>query len=125
MKTVSTKNAPAAIGPYSQAVVAGGFVFTAGQIPLDPQTGEVVGEDIATQTEQVLKNISAILAAAGTDMSRVVRCDVFLSDLGLFAEFNKVYEKYFGDAKPARVTVEVSSLPKGVLVEIAAVAEIG
>ena len=124
MKTISTKNAPAAIGPYSQAVVAGGFVFVAGQIPLNPQTGEVVGEDIAAQTEQVLKNISAILAAAGTDMSRVVRCDVFLSDLGNFAEFNRVYEKYFGETKPARVTVEVSSLPKGVLVEIAAVAEI-
>ena len=124
MKTISTKDAPAAIGPYSQAVVAGGFVFVAGQIPLNPQTGEVVGEDIAAQTEQVLKNISAILAAAGTDMSRVVRCDVFLSDLGNFAEFNRVYEKYFGETKPARVTVEVSSLPKGVLVEIAAVAEI-
>jgi len=124
MKTISTKNAPAAIGPYSQAVVAGGFVFVAGQIPLNPQTGEVVGEDIAAQTEQVIKNISAILAAAGTDMSRVVRCDVFLSDLGNFAEFNRVYEKYFGETKPARVTVEVSSLPRGVLVEIAAVAEI-
>jgi len=124
MKTISTKDAPAAIGPYSQAVVAGGFVFVAGQIPLNPQTGEVVGEDIATQTEQVLKNISAILAAAGTDMNRVVRCDVFLSDLGNFAEFNRVYEKYFGRTRPARVTVEVSSLPKGVLIEIAAVAEI-
>lgn len=121
MKRINTENAPAAIGPYSQAVVANGFVFVSGQIPINPRTGQLVDGDISTQTEQVLKNISAILEAAGSSLDKVVRCDVYLTNLEDFAEFNQTYEKFFGAVRPARVTVEVSKLPKGALVEISAI----
>ena len=124
MKVIDTKKAPAAIGPYSQAMAVGNLVFTSGQIPLDPATGAVAGEDIVTQTEQAIANLAAVLEEAGTDLGKVVKTTCFLSDLGNFGVFNGIYEKYF-PGKPARSCVEVSKLPKGVLVEIEAVAEIG
>src|SRR6478735_4323925 len=119
---VSSPDAPAAIGPYSQAVKANGFVFTAGQIPLDPATGEVVEGDIAAQTERVMQSLKAVLAAAGADFSSVVKTTCFLTDLGNFAAFNEVYAAYFGAGVPARSTVEVSALPRGVLVEVECIA---
>ena len=122
-QVVSTPNAPAAIGPYSQAVVAGGFVFTAGQIGLDPATGVLVGAgDVARETEQALVNLQAVLRAAGTDLSRAVRCDVFLLDLNDFGTVNRVYAGHFGKEPPARVTVQAARLPKDARVEIAAIA---
>ena len=123
MKVIDTKKAPAAIGPYSQAIVAGNLVYTSGQIPLDPETGAVVGEDIVSQTEQAIANLAAILEEAGTDLTKVVKTTCFLTDLGNFSVFNGIYEKYF-TGKPGRSCVEVSKLPKGVLVEIEAVAVI-
>ena len=120
MKIIETKNAPAAIGPYSQGYGANGFVFTAGQIPVDPTTGEIpVG--IEAQTHQSCKNLGAILAAAGTDFSKVIKTTCFLADMADFAEFNAVYTQYF-TSKPARSCVAAKSLPKGVLCEIEAVA---
>ena len=122
---VSTPRAPAAIGPYSQAVKAGGFVFTAGQIALDPATGALVGGgDAARETEQVLTNLEAVLAAAGTSLARAVRCDVFLADLADFARVNEVYAKRFTEAPPARVTTQAAALPKGARVEIAVIASL-
>ncbi len=123
MKTaISTDRAPAAIGPYSQAVRAGGFVFCSGQIPLDPATGEVVDGGIEAQTRRVLENLAAVLAAAGTGLDRVVKTTVFLADMGEFAAMNAVYAGFFPADPPARAAVEVSALPKGVRVEIEAVA---
>lgn len=122
MQTVNTANAPAAIGPYSQAIVANGFVFTAGQVPFNPQTMELVEGDIAAQTEQVMKNVAAILREAGADMSTVVKTTVFLRDMNDFAGMNEVYARHFGDHKPARSTVQVARLPRDVAVEIEAVA---
>ncbi|MBS6956041.1 MAG: RidA family protein [Enterocloster asparagiformis] len=119
---ISTADAPAAIGPYSQAVAAGGLVFTSGQIPLDPQTGGIVGDTIADQAERVLKNVAAILSAAGTDLNHVVKSTCFLADMGDFAVFNEIYAKYF-PACPARSCVAVKTLPKNVLVEVEVVAE--
>ncbi len=119
---ISTAEAPAAIGPYSQAVAAGGLVFTSGQIPLDPQTGGIVGDTIADQAEQVLKNVAAILNAAGTDLNHVVKSTCFLADMGDFAVFNEIYAKYFPTC-PARSCVAVKTLPKNVLVEVEVVAE--
>lgn len=118
---IQTDKAPAAIGPYSQAIKANGFLFTSGQIPLDPQTGEVVAGGITEQTEQICKNLSAVLEAAGIDFSRVVKTTCFLSDMGDFAAFNAVYAKYFTE-KPARSCVAVKALPKGVLAEVELVA---
>ena len=123
MKVIATKNAPAAIGPYSQAYQAGGLVFTSGQIPVDPATG-ITPEGIAAQAEQSCKNVAAILEAAGTGMDRVVKTTCFLADISDFAVFNAVYEKYF-TSKPARSCVAVRSIPKGLLCEIEAIAEIG
>ena len=123
-KIISTKDAPEAIGPYSQAVKAGNFVFTAGQIALQPGTNTVVEGDIAAQTEQVLQNLQAILQAAGADMSSVVKTHVYLTKPEDFAPMNNVYANYFTSDQPARVTVFVSSLPKNVLVEIDAVAQL-
>lgn len=123
MKKVETKNAPAAIGPYSQAIVTNGLVCTSGQIPIDPATGSIEAKGIEAQTEQALKNLIAVLKASGSGPDAVVKTTCFLSDIGNFAAFNSVYEKYFTD-KPARSCVEVSALPKGALVEIEAVAEI-
>jgi len=122
---VHTDDAPRAIGPYSQAVVSGGFVFTAGQIGLDPESMEVVPGDVAHQTEQVMKNLTAILKAAGCDLSRVVKTTVFLAHMKDFAAMNEVYAKHFGEHRPARSTVAVKALPRNTLVEIEAIARIG
>jgi len=122
---VHTDDAPRAIGPYSQAVVSGGFVFTAGQIGLDPESMEVVPGDVAHQTEQVMKNLAAILKAAGCDLSRVVKTTVFLAHMKDFAAMNEVYAKHFGEHRPARSTVAVKALPRNTLVEIEAIARIG
>jgi 2-iminobutanoate/2-iminopropanoate deaminase len=121
-KIVSTDQAPGAIGPYSQAVVAGGMVFCSGQIPIDVATGEFVSEDVSEQTEQVLKNLGAVLEAAGSGLDQVVKTTVFLADMADFAVMNAMYEKFFGGSKPARATVEAAGLPKGALVEIECVA---
>ena len=122
MQTVHTDNAPAAIGPYSQAVVANGFVFTAGQVPFDPQSMQLVDGDIGAQTEQVMKNLRAILQQAGADLSTVVKTTVFLKDMNDFAAMNEVYARHFGDHKPARSTVQVARLPRDASVEIECVA---
>jgi 2-iminobutanoate/2-iminopropanoate deaminase len=119
---IETQNAPAPIGPYSQAVRVNGFIFVSGQIPVRPATGLVEGEDITAQTHQVMKNLEAILAAAGKGLDSVVKTTVFLSDLDDFSGFNQVYEKYFAAVKPARATVQVARLPKNVLLEIEAIA---
>ncbi|MFO0678461.1 MAG: RidA family protein [Polyangiaceae bacterium] len=119
---VATKSAPAAIGPYSQAVRAGEFVFLSGQIPLDPETGTMVTGTIAEETERVMKNLEAVLAAAGATFANVVRTTIFLADMNDFAEVNGVYGKRFESAPPARATVAVAGLPKGARVEIDAVA---
>ncbi|WP_005035843.1 RidA family protein [Holophaga foetida] len=124
MRLISTPSAPAAIGPYSQAHITGSLLFTAGQIPLIPETMEMVTGPIEPQTERVLQNLDAILAAAGTGWDRVVKTTVFLTDLADFAAFNAVYEKHLGSAKPARSTVQVAALPKGAKVEIELVAEV-
>ena len=122
---VHTDDAPRAIGPYSQAVISGGFVFTAGQIGLDPETMEVVPGDVVHQTEQVMKNLAAILKAAGCDLARVVKTTVFLAHMKDFAAMNEVYAKHFGEHRPARSTVAVKALPRNTLVEIEAIARIG
>ncbi|MGI5839255.1 MAG: RidA family protein [bacterium] len=119
---VSTTKAPAAIGPYSQAVKAGGFLFVSGQIPLVPETGELVLGDIKEQAERVLDNINAILGAAGTSFDRVIKTTIFLTDMGNFAAVNEVYSKYFPTNPPARACVAVAQLPRGVAVEIEAIA---
>jgi 2-iminobutanoate/2-iminopropanoate deaminase len=123
MKITNTGKAPAAIGPYSQAISAGGFLFTSGQIPLDPASGEVVGTDISSQAEQAISNLGAVLAANNIGFERVVKTTCFLTDMGDFAAFNKVYEKHFV-SKPARSCVAVKNLPRNVLCEIEAVAEL-
>lgn len=125
LEAVSTKDAPAAIGPYSQAVIAGDLVYTAGQIAIDPATGEVVAGGVAEQTERVMANLAAVLAAAGTGLGRVIKTTVFLQDMADFAEMNAVYARAFGDHRPARSTVAVAGLPKGVRVEIDVVAARG
>ncbi len=122
MEIVSTANAPQAIGPYSQAVVAGDLVFLAGQIPLDPSSMELVDGDVATQTERVLENVTAVLEAAGSSLDKVVKTTVYLADMADFPAMNEVYAQYFGDHKPARATVQAAGLPMGVSVEIDAIA---
>ena len=119
---IATKDGPAAIGPYSQAIRANGFVFVSGQIALDPVTNTLVSGDLAFQTDRVLKNLSGILKAAGTSLEKVVRSTVFLKNMGDFAAMNEVYGSYFSSAPPARSTVEVARLPKDVLVEIDVIA---
>ena len=121
-EVIATSEAPAAIGPYSQAIRAAGLIFTSGQIAIDPATSQVVAGDVRVQTERVLQNVAAILAASGSSMGKVVRCTVFLKNMGDFAAMNEVYGKYFKEAPPARSTVEVARLPKDVLVEIDAIA---
>jgi 2-iminobutanoate/2-iminopropanoate deaminase len=123
MKIVQTSAAPAAIGPYSQAMVSGNLVFTSGQIPLSPETGTVTGGVIIEQTEQVIKNVKAVLEAAGSSLEKAVKTTCFLADMNDFAAFNEVYAKYFTN-KPARSTVAVKALPRGALVEIEVIAEI-
>ncbi|MEX0980311.1 MAG: RidA family protein [Gemmatimonadota bacterium] len=119
---VHTDLAPRAIGPYSQAVVAGGLVYVSGQIPIDPASGEVIEGDIAAHTDRVLRSLAAVLETAGASLSTVVKTTVYLSDMGTFAAMNEVYGRHFGDHRPARATVEAAALPKGVAVEIDAVA---
>ena len=123
MKRIYTDKAPAAIGPYSQGYISNGFFFTSGQVPLDPATGTVVGEDISAQTEQVMKNLGALLEAAGTSFTNVVKTTCFLADMGDFATFNEIYGRYFTE-KPARSCVAVKTLPKNVLVEVELIAEV-
>jgi 2-iminobutanoate/2-iminopropanoate deaminase len=123
MNVIQSAGAPAAIGPYSQAIVSGGMVFTSGQIPLSPESGQITGEDIRTQTLQVIKNLEAVLKAAGSDLAKVVKTTCFLADMGDFAAFNEVYSQYF-TGKPARSTVAVKQLPRNALVEIEALAEV-
>jgi 2-iminobutanoate/2-iminopropanoate deaminase len=119
---ISTKDAPQAIGPYSQAIKSNGFIFTSGQIAIDPATQQVITGDVGAQTEQVLRNLSEILKAAGSELGKVVRSTVFLKNMDDFAAMNQVYGKYFSSAPPARSTVEVARLPKDVLVEIDVIA---
>ncbi len=119
---VSTDKAPGAIGPYSQAVKAGGMVFCSGQIPLDPATGEFVSDDISEQTEQVLKNLGEVLAAAGSSFANVVKTTIFLADMNDFTTVNQVYGLYFSDNKPARATVQAARLPRDAKVEIECIA---
>jgi len=122
VRIVHTDKAPAAIGPYSQAIVAGNFLFTAGQIALDPATGQIVQGDVTAQTERVLTNLAAVLESAGASWADVVKTTVYLQDMADFPRVNEVYGRMIGDARPARSTVQVSGLPRGVLVEIDAVA---
>jgi len=121
-EVISTEGAPKAIGPYSQAIRAGGFLFTSGQVAIDPATQQVIAGDVSAQTDRVLKNLGAILQASGSGLEQVVRCTVFLKNMGDFGAMNDVYGKYFKQAPPARSTVEVARLPKDVLVEIDAIA---
>jgi 2-iminobutanoate/2-iminopropanoate deaminase len=124
LKIIKSDQAPAAIGPYSQAIVAGGFLFTAGQIAIDPATGQVVAGDVKAQTERVLANLAAVLGAAGCSWRHVVKTTVFLQDMNDFPAVNEIYGRVLGDARPARSTVQVSALPRAVLVEIEAIAEL-
>ncbi|MBA2290347.1 MAG: RidA family protein [Chloroflexia bacterium] len=119
---VQSDNAPAAIGPYSQAVIANGLVYTAGVIPLDPETMEIVGSTVEEQAERVMESLKALLADAGSGLSQVIKTTCFLADLGDFATFNDVYSRYFTESKPARSTFQVAALPKAALVEIEAIA---
>jgi len=121
---VDSNEAPKAIGPYSQGIKAGGFVFVSGQVALDPKTGAMVGSDVAAQTERVLQNLQAIVEAAGSDMDRVVKSTVYLRTMADFAAMNEVYKKYFKTEPPARATVAVAGLPKDALVEIDVIAEV-
>ena len=121
---VHTEDAPAAIGPYSQAIVTDGWVFCSGQIPLDPHTGEMNAGSVAEQTELVLTNLKAVLEAAGSRMDPIVKTSVFLSDMNTFAEMNEVYARHFGDHRPARAAVQVAALPKFCDVEIECVARV-
>jgi 2-iminobutanoate/2-iminopropanoate deaminase len=124
IKTIATENAPGAIGPYSQAVMANGMVFCSGQIPIDVATGEFVSDDVAEQTDQVLKNLRAVLEAAGAGLGDVVKTTVFLADMGDFAAMNEVYGRYFDVNKPARATVQAARLPRDARVEIDCIAVI-
>ncbi len=125
MQTISTLHAPAAIGPYSQAVVHGGVVYVSGQIALDPVSGQVVGADVSAQTVQVLANLGAVLEAAGSSRSQVIRTTVYLREMADFAAMNIVYAEFFGETRPARATVAVAGLPRDVRVEIDCVAAVG
>jgi 2-iminobutanoate/2-iminopropanoate deaminase len=122
VRSVHTDQAPKAIGPYSQAIIANGFLFTAGQIALDPATGQVVQGDVVVQTERVLTNLAAVLKEGGATWSSVVKTTIFLQDMADFAKVNEVYARVLGDARPARSTVQAGALPRGVLVEIDAIA---
>ena len=123
MKKITTEKAPAAIGPYSQAAVVGNLVYTSGQIAIDPAVGDIVAKDIKGQTEQVMKNLTAVLAAAGSSMEKVVKTTCFLAEISDFAAFNEVYGSYLTE-KPARSCVAVKALPKGALVEVEVIAEL-
>ena len=122
LKTINTDKAPSAIGPYSQGIITNGFLFTAGQIPLDPKAGKIVEGGIVEQTDRVMENLQEVLRAAGATWSDVVKTTVYLNDLSNFPTVNEVYGKWLGDARPARSTVQVTALPRGALVEIDAIA---
>ncbi len=124
LEVIRTNKAPAAIGPYSQAIRANGLVFVSGQIPLDPQTGEIVAGDFAMQASRSLENMKQVLAAAGCGIEKVVAVDVFLTDISLFSAFNEVYGSFFSEHKPARAVVEVSALPRGAMVEVKCIAAV-
>jgi len=121
-KTIRTENAPAPIGPYNQAVLAGGTLYISGQIPMDPKTGAIIESGIQDETHQVMANLKAILEAASMDFSHVVKTSIFLMDMAQFAQVNEVYGSYFGEGAPARETVQVAGLPRGVRVEISMIA---
>ena len=125
LKTVQTEKAPAAIGPYSQAVVAAPFVFVSGQLGLDPATGNLVGDDLESQARQALENVKQILLAAGSSLEQTTAVEVFLTDMGKFLDFNAIYAEYFSTHRPARAAIEVSALPKGGCVEIKCTAVVG
>ena len=124
MHSISTEKAPAAIGPYSQGVVVNGLLFASGQIALSPETGELVGSTIEEQAEQVMKNVGALLTAAGTDFDHVVKTTCFLEDIADFAKFNAVYAKSFGEKLPARSAIGIDKLPKGALIEVEVIASV-
>lgn len=124
VQTISTTHAPAAIGPYSQATIAGGFLFTAGQIPLDPASMDIVAGDVVPQTQQVLANLQHVLTEAGCTWKDVVKTTVFLQDMADFPRFNEIYAAALGDARPARSTVQVAALPRGVSVEVELIAKL-
>ena len=124
IKTINTDNAPAAIGPYSQAAVAGDMLYVSGQIPLDPSSGEVVDGGVSAQAKQVLENLKAVVEAAGSDLSKVVKVTIYITDMGQFAVVNEIYGTYFSSPFPARACVEVSQLPKGVEVEMDAIVQL-
>ena len=121
-KVINTNNAPAPIGPYSQAIAAGNFVFVSGQIPMDPSTGDIVSENVKAETKQVMENIKAILSEAGLGFDHIVKTSIFLTDMQTFAQVNEVYGSYFTSQFPARETIQVSALPKNVNVEISVIA---
>jgi len=123
-EVISTENAPGAIGPYSQAIKAGGMVFCSGQIPIDPATGQFVSENVGEQTVQVFKNLEAVLKAAGTGLGNVVKTTVFLADMNDFTEMNEVYSQFFSENKPARATVQAARLPRDAKVEIECIATV-
>jgi 2-iminobutanoate/2-iminopropanoate deaminase len=124
MKIISTKNAPAAMGAYSQAVISNGFAFLSGQIPLDPSTGQLIEGDVSAQTQRVLENLKAVLEACGSSLDKVVKTTVYLKDMGEFARMNEVYARYFPEKPPARATVEAARLPRDVGVEIDCIATV-
>lgn len=124
LRTLQTKDAPSAIGPYSQGIIAGGFLFTAGQIPLDPATMEIVPGDVQAQTDRVMRNLTAVLNAAGTDWGHVVKTTVYLADMADFPKMNEIYAKHLGDARPGRSTVAAAGLPRNVRVEIDCIAQV-
>ena len=124
MEQIKTDKAPAAIGPYSQAVITGGFLFSAGQIPLDPATGQIIEGDITKQTERVMQNLEAVLTAAGLGWNNVVKTTVFLHDMAHFPTVNEIYARWLGEARPARSTVQVTALPRGALVEMDLIAAV-
>lgn len=124
-QAISTENAPAAVGPYSQAIISGDLIFLSGQVPLDPASGKIVSDDIEEQTAQVCKNLTAVLASQGLDLSDVVKTTVFITDISQFAKINAVYKQYFPEPCPARSCVEVAALPLGAGIEIEAVAAAG
>ena len=125
LAVTATDQAPAAIGPYAQAIVHNGLVYTSGQIPLDPASGEVVPGGIEEQTERVMTSLAAVLAASGSSLDQVIKTTCFVTDLGTFAAFNAIYGRHFGDHRPARSTVQVAGLPRGVLVEVECIAAVG
>ena len=121
-KIISTDKAPSAIGPYSQAIIANGMLFTSGQLPIDPKTNEFAGNDIESQAKQCMENIKAILESENLQMSKIIKTTIFLTDLGTFAKVNEIYARYFKENPPSRSTVQVAALPKGAMIEIEAIA---